>query len=96
MTETEHTMMDLIPRPTADVEMEVIDGEVLLYHPQQTRAVYLNPTAAVIWGLCDGSRSAREIIRLIGESYPDAVAGLPADVLATLKELHQNGVLVIG
>jgi Coenzyme PQQ synthesis protein D (PqqD) len=96
MTETGHTMIDLIPKPTADVEMEVIEGEVLLYHPRQTRAVYLNPTAAVIWGLCDGNRPAREIIRVIGESYPEAVATLTDDVLATLKELRESGVLVIG
>jgi hypothetical protein len=88
--------IDLVPRPEADVEFEMVDGEVLLYHPQQTRAVYLNPTAAVIWGLCNGKRSAREIIRVIGESYPDAVATLPKDVLMTLRELQENGVLAIG
>ncbi|MFZ1883838.1 MAG: PqqD family protein [Rhodoplanes sp.] len=96
MTKLEHTMIDLIPTPAADVAAEVVEGEVLLYHPQETRAVYLNPTAAVIWGLCDGKRSAREIIRVIGESYPDAVTTLTEDVLVTLRELQANGVLVIG
>jgi pyrroloquinoline quinone biosynthesis protein D len=92
---TNETMIDLVPRPAADVEAEVLEGEVLLYHPWQTRAVYLNATAAVIWGLCDGNRSVREIIRVIGESYPGA-ATLTDDVLVTLKELQENGVLVVG
>lgn len=96
MTGLQNTMIDLIPVPTADIEIEVVDGEVLLYHPRQTRAVYLNPTAAVVWGLCDGSRSVREIIRVIGECYPDAVASLADDVLVTLNQLQESGVLVVG
>ena len=95
MTELE-TIVDQIPMPISNVESEVIDGEVLLYQPQQTRAVYLNPTAAVIWSLCDGKRSVREIIRAIDESYPEAGADLKEDVLATLKQLQESGVLVLG
>jgi hypothetical protein len=53
------TMIDHIPVPAADVEIEVVDGEVLLYHPQQTRAIYLNPTAAVVWGLTGADRYER-------------------------------------
>jgi Coenzyme PQQ synthesis protein D (PqqD) len=71
MTSFQNAMIDLIPKPVADVEMEVIEGEVLLYHPRQTRVVYLNQTAALVWGLCDGNRSVGEIIRVIEESYPD-------------------------
>jgi len=89
-------MIDLVPRPVADVEVEVVDGEVLMYHPAQTRAVYLNPTAAVVWGLCDGKRSARDIIEMLGESYPDAGPTLSDDILETLRELEESGVLVIG
>jgi len=87
-------MIDMKPRHVADVEMEVVDGEVLLYHPRHTRAFYLNPTAAIIWALCDGNRSVRDIIDVIGQSYPEASANLPADVLATLNELRESGVLV--
>jgi Coenzyme PQQ synthesis protein D (PqqD) len=96
MTAAQHATIDLVPVPVADIESEIVDQEVLLYHPGQTRAVYLNPTAALVWGLCDGRRSAREIIRLLGESYPDAGDDLADDVLATLNQLKENGVLVIG
>jgi Coenzyme PQQ synthesis protein D (PqqD) len=92
---TRPNLIDHIPVPTNNVETEVIDGEVLVYHPQQTRAVYLNPTAAVVWGLCDGNRSVREIIRTIDESYPDASASLTEDVLVTLNQLQESGILVI-
>ena len=92
MTEVHDRNLDVVPTVAAGIEMEVVESEVLLYHPQHTRAVYLNATAALVWGLCDGNRSAREIIRIIGESYPDAF-GLTEDVLKTLEQLRENGVL---
>jgi Coenzyme PQQ synthesis protein D (PqqD) len=95
MTVSPH-VIDLVPKPTAHIEVEVVEGEVLLYHPQETRAIYLNPTAAVVWGLCDGKRTVSEIIRLISESYPDAGQNLNDDVLVALKQLEESGVLVVG
>jgi len=89
-------MMDLILVPVADVATEIVDDEVLLYHPQNARVIYLNPTAAVVWGLCDGTRSMRSIIELISESYPDAGTSLSEEVLATLNQLQKSGVLVAG
>ncbi len=89
-------IIDRIPLPEAGVETEVVDGEVLLYHPLHTRAVYLNPIAAVIWCLCDGKRSVRTIIDLVSGGYPDADASLPEGIVATLDELEESGVLVVG
>lgn len=94
MTSLHETMIDLVPKPAGAIEMEIIEGEVLLYHPQKTRAIYLNPTAAIIWGLCDGTRSVREIVRLIGEGYPET-DNLPNHVMVTLNQLQESGALVI-
>jgi hypothetical protein len=94
MTSSNDPMIDLVPKPNNDIEREIVEGEILLYHPQNAQAVYLNSTAAVIWGLCDGTRSVREIIRLIGESYPEADE-LADQVMITLNKLRESGVLVI-
>ncbi len=95
MTESRDGKIDLVPVPIADVKTEVIEGELLLYDPRQTKAIYLNASAAVIWSLCDGRRQVREIIRLIKEGYPDAKTTLTEDVLATLDQLYESGVLVV-
>jgi hypothetical protein len=87
-------VLDDVPVPAADIATEIVEGEVLLYHPGQTRAIYLNPSAAVIWGLCDGRRSVREIVRVVGESYPDAGAELAQDVSTVVRQLRESGVLV--
>lgn len=81
--------------PAAGVVVEVIDGECLVYHPQRTRAFYLNPSAALVWGLCDGVRSAAEICQMIRQGYPDAPASLPHEVIATLAQLEECSLLVL-
>jgi hypothetical protein len=88
-------MIDLVPKPVANVATEVVAGEVLLYEPRQTRAVYLNPTAALVFGLCDGNRSVRDIARIITECYPDEAASVSDDVFATIKGLQESGILVL-
>jgi hypothetical protein len=94
MTAAQNDMIDLVPVPVADVKVEAIEGELLLYHPRLTKAIYLNPTAAVIWSLCDGQRRVSDIIQLIGESYPDARDQLTQEVFATLAQLRDSGVLL--
>jgi hypothetical protein len=83
-----------IPAPADFVEVEVVDDEVLLYHPRQTAAVYLNPTAAVVWGLCDGSRTVADIVALLEESYPDADPPIAEGVEAALASLQKDGMIV--
>jgi coenzyme PQQ biosynthesis protein PqqD len=72
--------------------LQELDDEILLYHPEQTRAVYMNATATLIWGLCDGATSVAEIIGLLEQSFPDAV-DIAADVRATLQRFAQHGAI---
>lgn len=93
MTLSQHGLIDVVPVPVADVRVETIEGELLLYHPEQTKAIYLNPSAAIIWSLCDGRRRVGEIIALIAESYPESKPDLAEDVFATVAKLRDSGVL---
>jgi hypothetical protein len=87
--------LDRVPRPVTDVATEIIEGEVLLYHPRYQTAVYLNPTAALVWGLCDGRRSARDIVQVLGASYPEGAEVLEQDVESVLQQLQEGGLLVV-
>lgn len=78
------------PRQRDGFLLQELDDEILLYHPQQTRAVYMNATATLIWGLCDGATPVAEIIRLLEQSFPDA-PGIAADVRATLERFAEHG-----
>lgn len=70
-----------------------LDDELLLYRPDATQAMYVNATASVIWGLCDGSHTVAEITALLREAYPAAASSIPADVEATLAEFSRHGAL---
>ena len=76
-----------------DYRLESIDDELLLYHPGETKMLYCNQTASLIWGLCDGSRTVEEITYLLCEAFPDAADTIPADVEATLEQFHQHGAI---
>jgi hypothetical protein len=94
MIESEEQGLRQIPLHADSVRADVVDGELLLYHPQRTMAIYLNAPAAVIWGLCDGERRVGDIIALIEQSYPAAKANVAEGVLQTIAGLYEKQLLV--
>jgi len=79
------------PRRAEGYRMEVLDDELLLYHPGQARVIALNPTAALVWSLCDGTRTPGEIVAALQEGYPEAARRDPADVAELLATLRGAG-----
>ena len=76
--------------------LERIDGEISVYHPTLTTAIYLNETGALIWELCDGNRSVGDIIDLLGhhnpERYPRAdPPGVETKSQTTRAQSQQRG-----
>lgn len=84
--------MDLtcIPQQKPDFRLEQLDGELLLYHPSRTTIIYCNPTASLIWQLCDGARPVAEIVSLLSAAYEQPADTLAAEVTATLEEFRQQ------
>lgn len=81
------------PRRKADYRLEKIDDELLLYHPGETKILYCNQTASLIWELCDGQRTVGEIIAALSEAFPEAAESIPADVEATLGQFLEHGAI---
>ncbi len=81
------------PRRKPDYRLEVIDNELLLYHPVQTTILYCNQTALVIWQLCDGQRTTQAIIDMLIQAYPEAAGTIADDVKATLEQLARQGAI---
>ena len=89
--------MDLNKIPQKDDEflLEDFDDEILLYHPGKTVSFYLNSQAAIIWDLCDGESSIREIIDALIENYPDAKDQMENDVVSSLETFVKNGAILL-
>jgi hypothetical protein len=81
------------PRPTrsADVTLQRVGREAILYDRRHGLAHVINDSAARIWDLCDGRSSQDEIAAAFAASYAmpaSAVHDDVAQILATFRELH--------
>jgi hypothetical protein len=78
------------PRKHADVlELDMGDG-LILYNHDGDLVHHLNPSAGIVWALCDGSASVSEIGADIAETYsldPDEVTAEAAAVIAEFQAL---------
>ena len=81
------------PRRRADYRLEEMDGELLLFDPNEKKVLYCNETAALVWQLCDGERSVTEMTELLVESFPEASDTIPNDVRETLHLLAEHGAI---
>ena len=93
---TDNARLTEVPRRVAGAREDQVDGELLVYMPTATRAVYLNGSAATIWGLCDGVRSLAEMVELLAENYPEAAKTIDADVIEAIDQLRAAGIIEPG
>lgn len=83
-----------IPQPQDGFFEEKIDTELVLYHSETAQVIYLNSTAALVWRLCDGTRSIGEIIEVIEGAYPDSLS-ISTDIQGTLEQFRNFGALIL-
>jgi hypothetical protein len=84
----------LKPLARENIEQEQIEDELFLYDPAQDGAVHrLNSGAAIIWHLCDGSRSAAEIAEDIATSFDLVQAEVQAQVDTAIRQFYELGLL---
>ena len=81
------------PRKTEGLEIHTVGDQVAVYDTMADQLHYLNPTAALVLDLCDGSHSAAEIAALVQEAY-----GLDANPLTEITncvaDLKQTGLVL--
>jgi len=82
------------PSPTPGYQIEQLDGELLLFHPTTQIILHTNQTGALVWHLCDGQRTVREIVEVLAAAYPAAAAAITTDVPDILDQFAQQGAIV--
>lgn len=74
--------------------IEEMDDEILLYRPSTHKAIHLNGTAAAIWKLCDGTRTAKDLVDCLIAEYPSAQSSVSHEVQEAIDLLLSDGALV--
>lgn len=91
------TVMLMTDAPLAvapSVTAYALDDELVLYSPADGQAYVLNHTAARVWRLLDGTRSAEAIAREIATAYGEPYEQVLADVHELVGQLRAAGLLV--
>ena len=81
------------PLAHPDVSAYPLDDEIVIYTPADGQAFVLNPTAARIWELCDGTRTDVDMAREIAAAYGQDDAEVLADVRELIEGLRAAGLV---
>lgn len=87
------TSQDFKPRAKTEglISRDLADGETVVYDRRTDTAHCLNPSAALVFRYCDGTRSASDLAALLNEEF-----GLPHDeglVQVAFSDLARAGLL---
>jgi len=74
--------------------MESSGGKHQLRSDAAGAVIELNDTGAMVAGLCDGTRSGREIAEILANAYPEQAEQISRDVVACLDRLSADGAIV--
>lgn len=76
------------------IVVEEMDSEILIYRPSTHKAIHLNGTAAVIWKLCDGTRTTEDVVDCLAEQFPNAKSSIAREVQDAIDQLLRDGALI--
>jgi len=82
------------PKRREGVAAQVADGEAVLLDIESGEYFSLNSVGSRIWELCDGTRTAAEIISVICDEFDVAADVATADTHEILGELESERLVV--
>jgi hypothetical protein len=80
------------PEPASGIDVHEVDDGFVVFDGSTDRVHYLNPTATVVFSLCDGTRTTKEIAGLVQSAW-ELDAPPVDDVDACIAQLRDEGVL---
>lgn len=85
--------MEAKPKRRENLVVEEMDDELLVADFTGSKLHTLNATAAVIWELCDGERTDRQIAEELAGYCGVPVSDVHGDVKETLAQFRDKGLL---
>jgi hypothetical protein len=89
---TKRTTIDANPRKVESLEVNEAEDGLVVYDPARDVVHHLNPSASVIFDLCDGTRDAAAVAATLAEVF-----GLhpppTGEAIAGLEDLAERGLI---
>ncbi len=93
MTAEQRERSDTGPLSREGLDVNEVDDGLVIYDGDRDRVHYLNPTAGVVFALCDGTNPEAALAGIVRESY-----GTPEpsddEVAECLSKLRSEGLVV--
>ena len=80
------------PEPAGGLDVHEVEDGFVVFDASTDRVHYLNPTATVVFSLCDGKRTTDEIAELVRSAW-ELESPPVDDVVACVAQLRDEGVL---
>ena len=84
---------DARPRPRPEVAAVPLDDDLVVHDSRTGENYLLNGTAAHIWSLCDGARTATDIAQRVASAYAVDYRQALDDVQTLIRRLHDARLL---
>jgi hypothetical protein len=78
----------LKPKVRADLAVVEVEGEAIVYDDRGKRLHHLNPTATIVFGLCDGRSTIPELSGDIAEAFGLPPRDVERQVRALLRQFR--------
>lgn len=85
--------LDSARRHSSDIVERTVDGELVVYDLAAQVVHVLNPTAALVWFLCDGIHSRTDIVSALAEHFDEDHHRVREDVAMILQSFAAAGLL---
>jgi PqqD family protein of HPr-rel-A system len=77
------------PRARADLAVEELEGELLVYDEETSDFHHLNPTASIVFSLCDGTTTVKEMAADIAAAFGEQPQEVERQVRALIRDLRR-------
>ncbi|GJQ24909.1 MAG: PqqD family protein [Planctomycetia bacterium] len=82
------------PLRKSDIAIRCVDNEAILYREGEKRIHILNPTARLVWELCDGAHTVEDMEKTMRANFSIADGrDVMKDIRQTIDEFACKGVL---
>jgi PqqD family protein of HPr-rel-A system len=87
-------MVAVKPKVRDDLTVVELDGEAVIYDEQTADLHHLNPTATIVFGLCDGTATMAQIATDISEAFGVPETEVEGQVRGVVREFRKAKLLV--